>query len=47
VTDSIPCAQAEMHTNMRLGTRQRRAPRKQKTEAREGTPGAEQLQTMQ
>src|ERR1700683_5039450 len=37
VTDSIPCAQAEMHTNMRLETRQRSEPRKQKAEVRGGT----------
>jgi hypothetical protein len=34
VTDSIPCAQAEMDTNMRLETRQRSAVRRQKAEAR-------------
>jgi hypothetical protein len=34
VTDSIPYAQAEMHTNMRLETRQRSAARQQKAKAR-------------
>ena len=34
VTESIPCAQAEMHTNMRLETRQRSATWQQKAEAR-------------
>src|SRR5580692_1594279 len=37
VTDSIPCAQAEIDTNMRLGTRQRRAHWRGKAGASEGT----------